>query len=200
MGAGLRRYRAILVLLPLAACAGATLAMSSFVGAPPDADETPFDTPHVETMVQNSVDDATVGASGRQAATLSDSLHFDLNCSYQGRVTEDPHPRPRGNFYETEWTGSFRYSVDLQKMKYCPEFWCEHDGSVPVPDVNSKEIVFVDDSEGDPTVFETVRRVDGYYSHRLVDSEGYTRVTTGSCQVEPFSGLPDRRPEQVPSQ
>ena len=153
-------------------------------------------------MAQNSVDDAARGARESDAAPLSDSLHFDLNCSYQGRVTADPHPRSRGTgeANETEWTGSFRYSVDLQKMKYCPEFWCEHDGSVPVSDVNAKEIVFVDDYEGDPTRVETVRRVDGYYSHRLVDGEGYTRVTTGTCQVEPFSGLPARRPEQVSSQ
>jgi hypothetical protein len=138
-------------------------------------------------------------AAHAQAASAVRPLQFDLVCNARGHVAADPQNRhPSG---QMTWRTHIRYVVDLRTRLFCEPWVCVHYGAGRIVAANAREIILYDHpivAGRRNSLRVTIRNRDGYYRYRTAHEDGYTRVSTGICRRERFSGFPARGSDGPP--
>lgn len=133
-------------------------------------------------------------AAHAQEVAAAQPWRFDLFCNARGHVAADPQNRRPSE--AQRWNDQFHYVVDLRARRFCEPAVCVHLGIDRIVAANSREIVLFDlpiPTHRHNAIRVEVRNRDGYYSSRMVDTEGYARVESGTCRRARFSGFPARR-------
>lgn len=130
---------------------------------------------------------ASVTIAKPNAGAISGLQKFDLICAMKGKVVSDPHPRYVGTYpADTKnWQYSERILVDIRNMKYCEFSDCSRVGRESIIFINSKKIVF----SNSPPLRSVFHYGDMQLVEKLFDGETVS-VTSGSCQIDRFSGFP----------